>query len=399
MTRLKAIFGAAGVGKSFYLNSLIEQDLTYARRTATTGMAALSMGSIYGTEEPTTINRALHYSTTESLLSRYIQKKLYWCFKSINNRYKNIAIDEISMMNAATLDLIVKGLKDYNSETKSDLGLIISGDLAQLSPVEGRPIFQAQCWNEFTITNLTEVKRQDNVDFIKALHFIRNGNPAECLDWFRNNIQFLDEPDITFRGSSLFSINSEVDTFNRRRLQLLRGEAKTYTAVLEGTEHPTWKSIPRALKLKEGVVIQLLYNNFDYGFANGDLAIVEEMWENSIYISLLRKNRTFQLKPRKLEHYSLNAKGYLNRKPDGVLRLLHVKLAAASSIHKVQGLTLDSLQVNLKGPGKDFIKRQSGMLYTALSRVRSPEGLTIVGTPEDLIHCCYLDADYKQWII
>lgn len=38
------------------------------------------------------------------------------------------------------------------------------------------------------------------------------------------------------------------------------------------------------------------------------------------------------------------------------------------------------------------------MLYTALSRVRNAENLTIVGTPEDLIRCCYVNPQYLKWI-
>lgn len=412
MTRLEAVFGAAGVGKSTYLNTLIKQDLSYARRTATTGIAALSMGSIYGTEEPTTINRALNYSTTESLLSKYIQKKTFFPLKNINRKYSNIAVDEISMMNSATLDLIVKAIKDYNTQYNSDLGLIISGDLAQLSPVEGKPIFQAQCWNEFNITNLTEVKRQDNKEFIKALHHIRLGNAEEALDWFVNNIEFLDEPNITFRGSTLFSTNNEVDTFNRRRLQLLKGEPRVYKAELEGIEHCTWKNIPRSLKLKKGCVIQLLYNNFDYGFANGDLAIVEDMWENSIYISLLRKNKSFPLKPRKLEHYSFNSKGYLNRKPDGVLKLLHVKLASATSVHKC--LSKNSLVTTNSGLVKlndvsigDLINTGQGKYKPILAKVNSgikntynvitKQGYNIIGSADHkLLIFCGKEFTYKE---
>jgi ATP-dependent DNA helicase PIF1 len=398
MTRLQAILGQAGTGKSFYLNSLIRQDRTFGLRTATTGIAALNMGTISNTEEPTTINRALRYFTTENLLSNYTKRKVFFPLKIINRKYSNIIIDEISMMNSATLDLIVMSIEHYNKETGKDLGLVICGDIGQLSPVEGSPVFNAKCWDKFDITNLTEVKRQDNKEFVEALGCIRRGEVLEALRWFETNISFVEEPDICFRGATLFSTNNEVNIFNKRRLKLLMGESKVYTSKLEGTSHVTWDNIPTAIELKKGAVIQLLYNDFDYGFANGDLAIVDELWENSIEISLLRKSKHIHLRPRKLAHYTFNTKGYLNSKPEGTLSLLHIKLAAAQTTHKVQGLSLDNVQINLKGAGKNFIKRQTGMLYTALSRVKTPEGLIIVGTPQDLVDCCYLNPSYKKWI-
>jgi hypothetical protein len=399
MITLKAILGSGGTGKSFYINSLIKQDVKFGIRTATTGIAALNMGSIYGAEEPTTINRALNYFTVENLLAKYTKGQMIWPLKNINRKYKNIIIDEISMMNSGTLDLIVKSIKDYNVKANSNLGLYIVGDIGQLPPVEGKPFFMAKCWPEFDVTYLTEVKRQDNQEFIEALNYIRRGEATKAIEWFTNNIKFISNPNVHFRGTTLFATNDEVNIFNKRKLKLLLGESKIYNAVLEGKDHPSWSTINRSIELKKGAIIQLLYNDFNYGFANGDLAIVEDLWDNCIFISLLRKNRQLVLRPRELKHFTLNSKGFLNKEPEGVLSLLHIKLAAASSFHKMQGLTVDDLQVNLKGAGNNFIKRSSGMLYTALSRVRTPEGLIIVGTPQDLIDCCYLNPSYKQWIV
>ena len=61
--------------------------------------------------------------------------------------------------------------------------------------------------------------------------------------------------------------------------------------------------------------------------------------------------------------------------------------------HNSQGLTLDRVQLNLKGVGTSFLSKQSGMLYTALSRVRTPEGLSIVGTVDDLMRSVYVNKD------
>jgi len=104
------------------------------------------------------------------------------------------------------------------------------------------------------------------------------------------------------------------------------------------------------------------------------------------------------LRPRTFEHFTYNSLGYRNIKPVASLKVLHARLAYALTIHKSQGLTLDGVQLNLKGTGSTFLSKQSGMLYTALSRVRSPEGLQIVGNINDLIRCCYINPAYLNWI-
>lgn len=396
--RLQAILGAGGTGKSWRINQQIKADPKYAMRTATTGIAAVNMGSIPGADDPTTINSALQYFNTENLLRKFHQGKTLFPLKMIAKKYKNIVIDEVSMMDAGTLDLIVMAVEQYNNRFNADLGIIVSGDPGQLPPVQGKPFFTARCWPQFQVSFLTEVKRQEDTEFIEALNLLRVGKAKEAAGWFAENINFTDKVNDRFRGTTFFSTNNEVDIFNKRCLSKLVGESKSYYAKLEGIADPTWKNIPQRLELKPGCIIQLLYNNLEYGFANGDSAIVNELWNNAVYISLLRKNKELFLRPRKLENYGVTARGHREAKPKGTLEVMHARLAYALTVHKAQGLTLDAIQLDLKSTGSQFLSKQSGMLYTALSRVRSLEGLTIVGTPDDLVKCCYVNPGYLEWI-
>lgn len=397
-TKLEAVLGSAGTGKSFYINSLIKEDNEYALRTATTGIAALNLGSVRGASEPTTINSALRYFNAESLLRNFHQGKTVFPLKMIEKKYKNIIIDEISMMDGATLDLIVMAVDQYNKMFNKSLGILVSGDIGQLEPVSGSPFFMAKNWHRFNINYLTEVKRQENKDFAEALNLIRKGKANEAIEWFKNNIEFRKEINLNHRGITFFSTNNEVDIHNRKCLSRLLGESKSYYGKIEGIPHPTWKDIPKKLEVKPGSIIQLLYNNLEHGFANGDAAIVNEVWDNAINISLLRKKKEIFLRPRKLENFEFDFKGHAKNKPIGTFNVIHAKLMYGATVHKGQGLTLDNVQINLKGEGRNFLSRQSGMLYTALSRVKTPEGLSIVGTPEDLIKCCYVNSNYLKWI-
>lgn len=397
-TKLEAILGGGGSGKSFYINSLIKEDNFYALRTASTGIAALNLGSIRGAAEPTTINSALRYFNAESLLRNFHQGKTIFPLKMIEKKYKNIVIDEISMVDSATLDLIVMAVDQYNNMFNKSLGILTSGDIGQLEPVSGSPFFMAKNWSRFNISYLTEVKRQENKDFVEALNLIRKGQSQAAIPWFKDNIEFRSDINLNQRGITLFSTNNEVDIHNRKCLNRLVGDSKVYYAKLEGVAHPTWKDIPKRLEVKRGCIIQLLYNSLEQGFANGDAAIVNEVWDNAIHISLLRKKKEIFLRPRKLENFEFDFKGHAKKTPVGTLNVIHAKLMYGATTHKAQGLTLDNVQINLKGEGRNFLSRQSGMLYTALSRVRTPEGLTIVGTPEDLVKCCYINPNYLKWI-
>jgi len=398
MTRLQAILGAGGTGKSWRINQELKKDNKYALRTATTGIAAVNMGSMQGVDDPTTINSALRYFNSENLLRKFHQGKTIFLLKMIANKYKNIVIDEISMMDAGTLDLIVMSIQQYNNRFNADLGLIVCGDPGQLPPVQGKPFFTARCWPKFQVTFLTDVKRQDDIDFVNALNLIRRGKAEEAAEWFAENINFTERVNDRFRGTTFFSTNNEVDIFNKRCLSRLVGDSKSYYAKLDGEANPAWKNIPQRLELKKGCIIQLLYNNLEHGFANGDSAIVSELWDNAVYISLLRKKKELFLRPRTLEYFGVNSKGYKETKPKGILKVMHARLAYALTVHKSQGLTLDAVQLDLKSTGSQWLSKQSGMLYTALSRIRSPEGLTIVGSPRDLVRCCYVNPGYLEWI-
>lgn len=127
MVRLNAILGPGGTGKSWRINTLIKEDPKFAIRTATTGIAAVNMGTIQGAQDPTTINCALQYFNSENLLRKFHQGRTLFPLKMIGNKYKNIIIDEISMMDGGTLDVIVMAIAKYNEVLNKDLGLIVCG--------------------------------------------------------------------------------------------------------------------------------------------------------------------------------------------------------------------------------------------------------------------------------
>ena len=73
----------------------------------------------------------------------------------------------------------------------------------------------------------------------------------------------------------------------------------------------------------------------------------------------------------------------------------HSFVANGFVVHNCQGLTLDRAQVYL---GEQFLSRLSGGLMVAVSRVRTQEGLRLVGTKDQFVRACYVEPKYKQFI-
>lgn len=73
----------------------------------------------------------------------------------------------------------------------------------------------------------------------------------------------------------------------------------------------------------------------------------------------------------------------------GEVTYMPLRLANASTVHKMQGLTVDQLVIN---PQSEMFSKPA-MIYVALSRVRSPEGLWIVCNKRSLAN--KINAEYE----
>ena len=71
-----------------------------------------------------------------------------------------------------------------------------------------------------------------------------------------------------------------------------------------------------------------------------------------------------------------------------------LRLAYATTVHKSQGLSLDAIQLDL---GSDFLASPS-MMYVALSRCRTPGGLVLVGSPEQVVTKTNVDPRVLEWL-
>lgn len=374
---------------STLIKNAIADDPKYGIKTASTGIAAINLQD--ENSDSHTINSLLGYYDTQSLLVKVADESIYDSLKEITKcGYKQILLDEMSMVEAAQLSLIHRSICNYNKRFNQDLGLTLIGDFGQLPTVQGRPCFTASCWPQFTQQVLKDIKRQDNRDFVNALLSIRANKPRECVDWIADNIGLWPKLDKEFQGTTFFSTNRAVDAFNTWSMNRLKGSSQFYRSTSIGYQRPEWKNIPDLLELKEGALVVLLCNNSRQGYANGDLGWVRDMRPKEVMVELKRNGSLVHI-------------DYRTAKADpkvGSITYIPLRAAWGMTIHKVQGLTLDNVQVELRNPsgGASFMSRTHGMLYVALSRCRTPGGLRLVGSKDDFINSCYVDPIFNQFI-
>jgi len=389
MNTFNAIIGPPGCGKSYTLNQLIEEDPTYAVVTSTTGISALNVGGC-------TINSLLQYYNAQDLYSKLLKNSnyLFQKFKEISKEFKGIALDEISMMDGISFTLIIQELLRFNKNNNSPLSLLCLGDPGQLPVISKNnktpSFFEVPAWNLFEVEYRTKIYRQENQDFIEALNQIRLGKAKDIADWFFENIEFSQRIDENFDGSTFFSTNNKVDTFNYKKLKELAGKEYSYKSIRTGPQLSDWKNIPNEIILKKNALVVLLNNNKQQGYVNGDLGHIKECGDNFVIVTLLRDNSEKIISTTTRYSNVIGKNGRI-----GKIEYLPLRLGSALTVHRTQGLTIDKAQVYLK---ENFLSRLSGGLAVALSRVRSPQGLRLIGTKDDFIKACFIEPKYINFI-
>jgi hypothetical protein len=358
------------------------------------------------------------------------------------------AIREVNEGKHQQDDMVVGADDEENEDRQTDhtgdnqIGLTLVGDFGQLPPVpdtdhkSGKKIpvqfaFESAEWGAFAphITKLTKIWRQDAQDFISALHAVRRGD-RRALDFFTPD-RFSDQTDDTFAGSTIFAKNDAVDRYNQLRLDELRTTPMFYQTERTGKQRGDWKQIPDRLTLKEGALVMILANRrlFDKDsgdhkgamiYANGDLGtILEQDGGVGWLVRLHRNNRVVRVLPiirtntiplepgrRKelialygrenlAQHIPTDINGAEEKKEIiGTVLYMPLRCAYGCTVHKTQGLTLDSVQVNIRDP----FFQHPGMLFVALSRARTAEGLRIVGSPDGFAQRCTVNPRVAPWL-
>lgn len=381
--------GEPGSGKTHTINNYVRYLRTHGVNvaiTATTGIAATHIGGLtIHSWSGIGISKSLSEYELDALSSR---EKL----QSRINKTAVLIIDEISMLEASTIDLVEKVCRTVRGSSLpwGGLQVVFVGDFFQLPPVSrGEEVlfaFNSQAWNNAdpVVCYLTEQYRQTDLSYFEILNAIRSGELDESIrEKLRSRLITDADPEIHTR---LYSHNLDVDRINEEKLKSLAEEESQYRMDARGAK-PLIEQLkrgclsPEILRLKIGAKVMFTKNNFDQGFVNGTLGEVSGFTESGPVVRIA--NGTTIDVP--VMEWAIT---------DGDILLARImqyplRLAWAITIHKSQGMTLDAAVMDLSAAF------EYGQGYVALSRVRSFDGLKLLGLNERalMVHPEILEVD------
>jgi ATP-dependent DNA helicase PIF1 len=373
------ITGGAGTGKSFLISEITNyfnnQKINYGV-CALTGCAAVLINA-----------RTLH-SLLGIGLAKGTPQELVKRIRKMDGKLsyliglRALIIDEISMFSDFLFDKIAEIFKIIHSSDRpfGKVQVILVGDLSQLPPVEGDFCFKASNWDhsKFVVKILTKSLRTNEVQFEELLNRLRWGVcNIDDLELLMNNKNVVSEGIIP---TKLFSKNRDVDAVNNYELgKLIKAGNKfmEYRIIYSSnplklktsTEYIVAHKIPENLKIAVGSQVMITRNlDFDLGIINGTRGVVIDICSDFVSLKLVSgiiyNLCYFHVKPDPFDTI------LVDNKLD--FKYLPLVLSWALSIHKSQGMTIDSLEVDL---GESIFA--NGQAYTAISRARSLNSLNV----------------------
>ncbi|MBT5237469.1 AAA family ATPase, partial [Candidatus Peregrinibacteria bacterium] len=386
--------GAAGTGKSFLLQQFLRgKDWDSYPILASTGTAAMlvngrtfhsffGLGIMEGGRDAT-VSRVLR----NGRLHKRLQKA------------ECVIIDEISMLSGETIATAEEIARNVRESVRpwGGLRIIAVGDFAQLPPVQrgGGAVdwgFTHDVWREsnFSPAFLETPVRTNEPLLLDALNNIREGNVSSSV------IEFLQSrtvpPSDSFDGTRLFPHRATADRYNHQRLDMLPGRENIFPTSYEGRNVSVEQlkrqcPIAEELHIKIGALVMLRKNDtsFPYQYVNGTLGTVMALSNEALTLKLL-SGKTIDIE--RTTFSLINGNG----EEQASAYNFPVTLAWASTIHKAQGASIDSLMISLTRLW------ESGHAYVALSRARSVEGLFIEQWDERSIFIDPLVQDFYNVI-
>lgn len=371
------VVGAAGTGKSTLLQEmqkrLRRQGVSY-KVVSPTALAAVNVGGVtmhsfaglgFGAPE----------TGPEWLRSIKASKKATAIFNAVKERWAGLRvlfIDEVGMVSRNMLDLYDTMARAYMRQQRPFGGLrvVVMGDFFQLPPIcrgtnEPHYAFEAAVWPrlQFVTIELTQVVRQSDAAFVELLDRVRMQKaPRETIAALE--AQTADNK--LAHPVRLVPINALKASQNQLLYDRLPQGVPEVTYVAE--DKPKNPALYKALNaqetltLKPGARVMLVKNIAGMPeLFNGKAGTVRAVLPSEVVVDF-----------DKLGEVTLGRSEFLVRTGAGKVckrEQIPLQLAYYISIHKSQGMTIEELEVDFTGCFGP------GMVYTALSRARSLDGL------------------------
>ena len=385
--------GAAGTGKSSVTVEAIRRRLgdRSLKVCATTGVAALNLrdklAAMFGQHVDTsTIYRwsgiGLGPKPGQSFDDYFSYMRTRgFSYQGAVRRIRGtrtLVIDEVSMLPGRIIEFVDYVCRQIRGDARPFGGIqvVAVGDFLQLPPVSKTGhydwAFKSPVWEalDFSNVSLRQVHRQDDPEFISILNQFREGTVT------REGAAILKKRVAMFPKASilrLFTHNTQVDKWNAYQLGAI--EAPEHVLHAEGSgprEEIEWlqKNLvtPSELRIKEGARVMVTANLREAGggdalmAANGDMGTVTGWTADEVAVRL-DNGREILIEPHEWDFDPTS------ESETGTFRQFPLRLAWAATIHKSQGLTLDSALIDIRAA------REPGQAYVAVSRVKSLAGL------------------------
>ena len=303
-----------------------------------------------------------------------------------------IVIDEISMVRADLLHALDVCLRNATGKPVPFGGkqLLLVGDLFQLPPVVNiretptgfftelygsEYFFSAPGFGalDVEVLELTHIYRQSEESFINALNECRHGTLSDySLQVLNSRVLGHQRPATT--EIVLTATNAVAATTNTRQLQSLKTTSKIYSAEISGKFTSDSNQLPADvnLELKEGARVMFTKNDNKSRWVNGTSGHITQLGEKTVTVEL-DSGRVVEVEAQAWEKYEFKINpetSAVEKEEVGIFKQLPLRIAWAVTIHKSQGLTFDSLVLNLEA--RPFA---TGQTYVALSRCTTLGGL------------------------
>lgn len=382
--------GMSGSGKSLIIKSFYKEykHLKKIGITSTTGVSSLLIG---GTTLHSYLGIGLGKDNVE-LLYLKIKNKKFMLKRWLD--LECLIIDEISMLNPELFDkleLLARKVREIELPF-GGIQLILTGDFLQLPAVESFNFcFEAKSWcnciKKENIIYLKEIFRQNDVIFQNCLNEIRIGELSEeTINILKQRVDIELVNEYGILPTKIYSLNKDVDRYNEKQLDklVLQNESLeffryelTYIVLkknLQFVEDRIKKACnaPEILEICIGAQVMLIYNlDLDSGLVNGSRGIVTKFVDGIPMVKFLNG----------LEIIIDYNTWTIEENSEKILNITQIplKVSYSCSIHKIQGVSLDYAEIDMKNIFED------GQAYVALSRVTKLKGLSIKNFDENKI--------------
>ena len=368
--------GPPGSGKTFLLNKYIDylkQRHKAVAVTASTGIAATHMNGI-----------TLHSWSGLGIRERVTDKdiRILMGRKYLRKRIKSanvLIIDEVSMLKDYQFDAVDKICQYFKASFAPFGGMqvVCSGDFFQLPPIErngeARFIVESNGWKnmEMKTCYLEGQFRHRDQKLSNLLNHIRDNRAEESKEILLNS-QYSENQLLFNMPTKLYTHNADVDAINSIELNKIEGEEFAYQMTSKGPKElvASLKKnclSPETLFLKQGAQVMFIKNNFEMGYVNGTQGKVVGFNDEQMPIVETFSGRRITAK---MAGWTIDDE---NDKIKAQINQIPLRLAWAITIHKSQGMNLDTAEIDLS---KCFVE---GMGYVAISRLRTLAGLKLLG--------------------